>query len=124
MTLLNKLIKNIMDSKKIKVKEIRKRDGRVVKFEKKKLINAIHKAFIATEEGSKRNAIDLAKKVECEIYKRFSVRNGGGMIKVEAPTVEEVQDIVESFLIRENYIDSAKSYKRKSRCVEKVSRFS
>ncbi|MBW6440516.1 ribonucleoside triphosphate reductase [Patescibacteria group bacterium] len=99
-----------MDSKKIKVKEIRKRDGRVVKFEKKKLINAISKAFIATEEGSKRNAVNLAKKVECEINKRFTVRNGGGKLKVEIPTVEEVQDIVETFLIRENYIETAKSY--------------
>ena len=99
-----------MDSKKIKVKEIRKRDGRVMKFEKKKLINAIHKAFIVTEEGSKRSAIDLAKKVECEINKRFTVRNGGGRLKVEIPTVEEVQDIVENFLIRENYIETAKSY--------------
>ena len=99
-----------MDSKKIKVKEIRKRDGRVMKFEKKKLINAIHKAFIVTEEGSKRSAIDLAKKVECEINKRFTVRNGGGKLKIEIPTVEEVQDIVENFLIRENYIETAKSY--------------
>ncbi|MCK5476131.1 MAG: ribonucleoside triphosphate reductase [Candidatus Pacebacteria bacterium] len=99
-----------MDSKKIKVKEIRKRDGRVMKFEKKKLISAIHKAFIVTEEGSKRSAIDLAKKVECEINKRFTVRNGGGRLKVEIPTVEEVQDIVENFLIRENYIETAKSY--------------
>ena len=99
-----------MDSKKIKVKEIRKRDGRVMKFEKKKLINAIYKAFIVTEEGSKRSAIDLAKKIECEINKRFTVRNGGGKLKVEIPTVEEVQDIVETFLIRENYIETAKSY--------------
>lgn len=99
-----------MDSKKIKVKEIRKRDGRVMKFEKKKLINAIYKAFIVTEEGSKRSAIDLAKKVECEINKRFTVRNGGGKLKIEIPTVEEVQDIVENFLIRENYIETAKSY--------------
>jgi ribonucleoside-triphosphate reductase len=99
-----------MNSKKIKVKQTRKRDGRVVKFEKGKIVNAIYKALTATEEGGKRNAIDLAKKVECEINKRFTVRNGGGNLKVEIPTVEEVQDIVESFLIRENYIDTAKAY--------------
>lgn len=99
-----------MDSKKIKVKEIRKRDGRVVKFEKNKLIKAIYKALSATEEGSKKNAIDLSKKIECEINKRFTVRNGRKNIETEIPTVEEVQDIVEGFLIRENYIDTAKSY--------------
>jgi ribonucleoside-triphosphate reductase len=99
-----------MEAKKIKVTQVRKRDGRVVKFDKKKVINAISKAFKATGEGSKRNAEDLARKVEHEINKRFTVRNGGGKMKAEIPTVEEIQDIVESFLIRENYIDTVKSF--------------
>ena len=99
-----------MDQKKIKVKLIRKRDGRVVKFDKKKIVSAVYKAFTVTDEGSKRGAQDLAKKVECEINKRFVVRNGGGKMKTEIPTVEELQDIVENFLIRENYIDTAKAY--------------
>ncbi len=99
-----------MNQKKIKIQQVRKRDGRVVKFEKGKVINAIYKALTATGEGGKRNAQELAKKVECEMSKRFTVRNGGGNLKVEIPTVEEVQDIVENFLIRENYIDTAKSY--------------
>lgn len=99
-----------MDSKKIRIKQIRKRDGRVVKFEKAKIVNAIYKALTATEEGTKRNALDLAKKVECEINRRFTVRNGGGKLKVEIPTVEEIQDIVEGLLIRENYIETAKAY--------------
>ncbi len=99
-----------MNSKKIKIKQIRKRNGRIVKFEKNKLVSAIYKAFNATEEGSKRNAIELAKKVECEMNKRFTVRNGGGELKIETPTVEEIQDIVENFLIRESYIETAKSY--------------
>ncbi|MCK5084413.1 MAG: ribonucleoside triphosphate reductase [Candidatus Pacebacteria bacterium] len=97
-------------NQKIKVKQIRKRDGRVVKFEKAKVVKAIHKALSATGEGNKRNAQELAKKVDCEMNKRFTVRNGGGKMKAEIPTVEEVQDIVENFLIRENYIDTAKSY--------------
>ncbi|MCK4799536.1 ribonucleoside triphosphate reductase [Candidatus Parcubacteria bacterium] len=99
-----------MNQKKIKIQQVRKRDGRVVKFEKGKVINAIYKALTATGEGGKRNAQELAKKVECEMSKRFTVRNGGGNLKAEIPTVEEVQDIVENFLIRENYIDTAKSY--------------
>lgn len=90
--------------------QIRKRDGRVVKFDKNKIVSAVYKAFTVTGEGSKRNAQELAKKVECEISKRFTVRNGGGKIKTEIPTVEEIQDIVENFLIRENYIDTAKAY--------------
>jgi len=99
-----------MNQKKTKVKLIRKRDGRIVKFDKNKIVKAVYKALTVTGEGNKRNAQELAKKVECEINKRFTVRNGGGKIKAEIPTVEEIQDIVENFLIRENYIDTAKVY--------------
>ncbi len=95
---------------RIKVKQIRKRDGRVVKFDRSKIVNAIYKALTATSEGGKRNANELAKKVEHEINKRFTVRNGSGKFKAEIPTVEEIQDIVETCLIRENYIDTAKAY--------------
>jgi len=99
-----------MNQKKIKVKLVRKRDGRIVKFDKSKIVKVIYKAFKVTGEGSKRNAQELAKKIECEMNKRFTVRNGGGKIKAEVPTVEEIQDIVENSLIRENYIDTAKAY--------------
>lgn len=99
-----------MDSKKIKITQIRKRDGRVVKFDKKKIVDAIHKALRVTGEGGKRNALDLSKKIVHEIDKRFTVRNGGGKLKAEIPTVEEIQDIVENYLIRENYVDTAKAY--------------
>ena len=97
-------------NQKIKVKLVRKRDGRIAKFDKGKIVKAVYKTFKVTDEGSKRNAQELAKKVECEINKRFTVRNGGGKIKAEVPTVEEIQDIVENSLIRENYIDTAKAY--------------
>jgi ribonucleoside-triphosphate reductase len=100
----------MMDSKKMKVKQIRKRDGRIVKFDKGKIVKAVYKALMATGEGGRRNAYELAKKVEYEINKRFTVRNGDGKMKAEIPTVEEIQDIVESYLIRENYIDTAKAY--------------
>lgn len=99
-----------MNEKKTKVTKIRKRDGRVVQFDKAKITNAIFKALTATGEGGKRNAQELAKKIEHEVNKRFYVRNGGGKFKVEIPTVEEIQDIVEDYLIRENYIDTVKSY--------------
>ena len=99
-----------MEPKKIKVGQIRKRDGRVVKFDKKKIISVIMKAFNATDEGGLRNAQDLARKIEHEIDKRFTVRNGGGKMKAEIPTVEEVQDVVEGMLIRENYVDTAKAF--------------
>lgn len=51
-----------MNEKKTKVTKIRKRDGRVVTFDKAKITSAIYKALIATGEGGKRNAQELAKK--------------------------------------------------------------
>lgn len=99
-----------MEPQKIKVKQIRKRDGRVVKFDRKKIVDVVMKAFRVTEEGNLRNAQDLARKAEHEIDKRFTVRNGGGKMKAEIPTVEEIQDIVEGLLIRENYVDTAKAF--------------
>jgi ribonucleoside-triphosphate reductase len=99
-----------MNEKKTKVTKIRKRDGRVVRFDKAKITSAIHKALTATGEGGKRNAQELAKKIEHEVNKRFYVRNGGGKFKAEIPTVEEMQDIVEDYLIRENYLDTVKAY--------------
>ncbi len=100
----------MMNVKKTKVSQIRKRDGRVVKFDSKKIASAIFKAMTVTGEGGKRNAQELSKKIEHEVNKRFYVRNGGGKFKVEIPSVEEIQDIVEDYLIRENYVDTAKAY--------------
>lgn len=100
----------MMNVKKTKVSQIRKRDGRVVKFDSKKIASAIFKAMTVTGEGGRRNAQELSKKIEHEVNKRFYVRNGGGKFKVEIPSVEEIQDIVEDYLIRENYVDTAKAY--------------
>lgn len=99
-----------MNDRKTKVTKIRKRDGRVVKFDKAKISSAIYKALCVTGEGGKRNAQELARKIEHEVNKRYYVRNGGGKFKVEIPTVEEIQDIVENYLIREDYIDTVKAY--------------
>lgn len=99
-----------MEVKKIKVTQIRKRDGRVAKFDKKKILNALQKAFKASGEGGKRDAENLARKVELEINKRFTVRNGGGKVKTEIPMVEEIQDIIEDLLIRENYAETVKAF--------------
>lgn len=99
-----------MEVKIIKITKVRKRDGRVVQFDKKKITNVIAKAFKAVGEGSKAEAEMLTKKVEHEISKRFTVRNGGGKLKAGIPTVEEIQDIVEGYLINNGYIDTAKAF--------------
>ena len=96
-----------------KIDKIRKRDGRIVKFKRSKIANAIAKTFKVTAEGNKKIAQELARKAEAIILKRFKVRNGYKKKddqKIEIPTVEEIQDIVEEVLIRANYIETAKAY--------------
>lgn len=84
-----------------KVSQIRKRSGKIVKFEVEKITNAIHKAFLAVKRKDGKLAQKLSDQVVAIIEERFD-----GKI----PTVENVQDIVEEVLIRNGYSDIAKAY--------------
>jgi hypothetical protein len=83
---------------------VQKRDGRIVPFEFNKVGNAIHKAMLATNEGSEDEAVVVAHKVAGEMmriaktYKNF------------LPTVEGCQDEVERQLILADYAAAAKAY--------------
>jgi ribonucleoside-diphosphate reductase alpha chain len=83
------------------IKSIRKRDGRIVKFDPEKIATAIAKAFIAVGQEEDRAPANLAKKVVEEAELRFSDLIAG---------VEEIQDIVERVLIDSGYSDVAKAY--------------
>ncbi|MCD6202748.1 MAG: hypothetical protein J7I99_00095, partial [Methanophagales archaeon] len=83
---------------------IRKRDGRVVRFERMKISSALYRAMTSVgmdAEAASELADKLSKKVVKEIDKLF-----GGRI----PTVEDVQDVVEQILIREGLDKVAKAY--------------
>jgi ribonucleoside-diphosphate reductase alpha chain len=86
---------------KPKVSQIRKRDGRIVKFEGEKITNAIHKAILAVKRKDGKLAEELSGQVIAIVEERFE-----GKI----PTVENVQDIVEEILIKNGYSDVAKAY--------------
>ena len=81
------------------IKEIIKRDGRRVSFKKEKIRDAIFKAFLATGEGTKDDAEYLTEKVVKEILKWRKV-----------PHVEEVQDLVETALMKNKFYRTAKAY--------------
>src|SRR3989344_7674162 len=63
---------------------VQKRDGRIVPFEFDKVVNAIHKAMLATNEGSEDEAVVVAHKVaggkkgDGEKPKKFSPPGVGG----------------------------------------------
>ena len=94
------------NSKENLITRIRKRDGRVVDFGKSKISNAIYKALVATGKPDYRLTETLSDKVMQKM-----VQHGYASTEVSAiPSVEDVQDIVESILIEEGLSDTAKSY--------------
>lgn len=82
-------------------REIRKRDGRIVKFEAEKITNAITKAGMATGEFGR----DIAEKLTLKVLSLAQE-----IIKDEIPTVEEIQDVVEEVLLSSPYRKTAKAY--------------
>jgi anaerobic ribonucleoside-triphosphate reductase len=81
--------------------KIRKRDGRLVKFNAEKITNAIAKAGAATGEFDHAEARKLTIKV---LNLTENLFNG------KVLSVEEIQDIVEEVLLQTTYRKTAKSY--------------
>lgn len=83
------------------VSKVKKRDGRVVKFNKQRITDAIQKAVEAVEGQDGEKAAILAKKAVTVLNRRF---------RTKVPTVEDVQDVVEEVLIHEADAEVAKAY--------------
>ena len=86
------------------VKQIEKRDGRLLAFDFDKISAAIWKAMTASEEGGQEDASLVAHQVAGELG-RFSKK-----YKNFLPTVEGIQDSVEKYLILNDYVKTAKTY--------------
>ncbi|CAG0955546.1 MAG: adenosylcobalamin-dependent ribonucleoside-diphosphate reductase [Candidatus Methanoperedens sp.] len=80
--------------------KIRKRDGRIVDFDKAKIAKAIFKAFIATKSQDGKSAEEISGQVVELLDKRIT----------GIPGVEDVQDAVEEVLINRGYACVAKAY--------------
>lgn len=85
-----------------KIKKIKKRDGRTVSFNEKKIADAIFKAITAVEEKDGDTAEKLTEKVIRILNRRFR--------KGEIPQVEQIQDIIEEALVLEGLVKTAKAY--------------
>ncbi len=81
--------------------KVKKRDGRVVDYDRTKIENAIYKALFATGLDNREIAKRLSLQVEENLKAKF---------KEHIPSVEEIQDIVEKVLIGEGFSDTAKAY--------------
>jgi len=82
---------------------IRKRNGTISDFNRDKILNAIYKAFSASNKPDKEIASQLTNKVIIKLVEHgFSVEN--------APSVEDIQDLAESTLIDNGHSDIARAY--------------
>ncbi|MCL2444564.1 ribonucleoside triphosphate reductase [Candidatus Saccharibacteria bacterium] len=82
-------------------KSIKKRDGRVVRFNEEKIAKAIEKAGIATGEFGAKDAEKLKYKV---------ISQALDTIEDDVPTVEQFQDVVEDVLLKSKFKATAKAY--------------
>ena len=94
-----------MDNTQIEssINEIRKRNGAVTAFNEDKISSAIFKALAATSKADRALADQLANKVVEKLVEQ-------GFTDTRAPSVEDIQDIVESTLIDSGNSDIAKAY--------------
>ena len=83
---------------------VSKRDGTLVPFDKEKIINAINAAFIEVDGTLYED--DTAKDIADDIEDYFKYQDGNGC------SVEEIQDLVEDYLMRSERRDVAKAYIR------------
>jgi len=88
--------------KKNRLRFIRKRDNSLVSYDDNKIIDAIRKAQKACGEENFEIAENISKKVLEVLELLFKGDN--------APTVENVQDLVEKFLMESGNTDVAKTY--------------
>ncbi len=91
------------DQKENSIVQIRKRNGREVDFEAGKISDAIYKALVATGKPD----FSLSEKLANRVVQKLLHHGYGSQ---EIPSVEDVQDVVESILIEEGLSETAKAF--------------
>jgi ribonucleoside-diphosphate reductase alpha chain len=82
--------------------QVKKRDGRIVPFDENRILSAIAKAMGVTGEGTRDDAEKVSDRVVTELNRKFPEEH--------LPTIEEIQDVVETELIVMDYAKTAKAY--------------
>ena len=85
----------------ITIKNIIKRDGRIVEFSFNKIADSIFKAAQSVGGTDRNLAVQLAHKVLTRLNEIF---------KDSSPTVDKIQDSVERILIENHHVQTAKAY--------------
>jgi hypothetical protein len=84
-----------------KIREVRKRDNRIVPFDASKIADAIYGAVRSVGEGDRPLAEELAAAVTHFLEERFQDK---------IPGIEDIQDLVETVLIEMGHARVAKAY--------------
>jgi len=89
------------------IKQIRKRDGKIVPFDGEKITEAVYRAAsaVAQKQGETADRA-IAERVSARVVGTIEQMFGDATI----PTVEQTQDIVERTLIKMEFADTAKGY--------------
>jgi len=82
---------------------IRKRNGEITDFDQNKIANAIYMALAATSKPDR----DLAATLSGHVVTKLAEQ---GFTNAMPPSVEDIQDMVESTLIDKGYSEIAKAY--------------
>ncbi|MCD8025199.1 MAG: ribonucleoside triphosphate reductase [Candidatus Gastranaerophilales bacterium] len=88
------------------MQQVVKRDGKIVDFNSEKITNAIQKAANTTNEFNAQTARQLTRQV-IDITRKMVEKKQGNL---RAPSIEEIQDIVEYVLLSSDYKKTAKNY--------------
>ncbi len=86
----------------VRVEYIIKRDGRIVKFDLKRIRNAIKKAMKSTKKYDRKTLDKVLRYIVEVINEKYTGE--------KIPTVEEIQDIVEFALVKFDLYEVAKAY--------------
>ncbi|NPA49295.1 MAG: ribonucleoside triphosphate reductase [Thermodesulfobacteria bacterium] len=82
---------------------VRKRDGKFVPFDRRRIANAVFKAVKAVGQKDRKIAETIADEVALKLYRSF-FKFGN------VPHVEQIQDIIEETLIAHGHSEIAKAY--------------
>lgn len=82
--------------------KVRKRDGRVVPFDRQRIERAIYKAFQAVDEENEQFPRELSLVVTRKLFEKFGEKT--------VVDIETIQDLVEETLIENGFSKAAKAY--------------
>ncbi len=92
---------------KAKLTKIKKRSGRLVKYRREKIVEAIYRALVVSNKKPLEENRKLAEKLAKEVENRLLEIFGEGK---RFPTVEDIQDIVEAVLLENKLFKVVQNY--------------